>query len=86
MRSAQEISNSTSTIFSNIYNQAHDVVEAIRASQAEKSRQLDAFEMKFKVSWDKLLKTSIIYVLRGSHKLIRFDENRKRLKERRNKP
>ncbi|KAG7643433.1 Kinesin motor domain [Arabidopsis suecica] len=48
MRSAQEISNSTSTIFSNIYNQAHDVVEAIRASQAEKSRQLDAFEMKFK--------------------------------------
>ncbi|KAG7569511.1 hypothetical protein ISN45_Aa04g022160 [Arabidopsis thaliana x Arabidopsis arenosa] len=48
MRSAQEISNATSTIFSNIYNQAHGVVEAIRASQAEKSRQLAAFEMKFK--------------------------------------
>lgn len=60
MRSAQEISNATSTIFSNIYNQAHGVVEAIRASQAEKSRQLAAFEMKFKVSWDKLLKTSVI--------------------------
>ncbi|KAL1209971.1 Kinesin-like protein KIN-5B [Cardamine amara subsp. amara] len=48
MRSAQEISNVTSTIFSNIYNQAHGVVEAIRASQAEKSRELTSFEMKFK--------------------------------------
>ncbi|VVB02499.1 unnamed protein product [Arabis nemorensis] len=48
MRSAQEISNAASTIFSNIYNQAHDVVEAIRASQAEKSKQLAAFEMMFK--------------------------------------
>lgn len=50
MRSAQEISNATSTIFSNIYNQSHGVMEAIRASQAEKSRELASFEMKFKVS------------------------------------
>ncbi|CAH2058909.1 unnamed protein product [Thlaspi arvense] len=48
MRSAQEISNTTSTIFSNIYNQAQGMVEAIRDSQAEKSRQLAAFEMMFK--------------------------------------
>ncbi|CAA7042218.1 unnamed protein product [Microthlaspi erraticum] len=48
MRSAQEISNATSTIFSNIYKQAHGMVEAIRAGQDEKSRQLAAFEMMFK--------------------------------------
>ncbi|CAH8387306.1 unnamed protein product [Eruca vesicaria subsp. sativa] len=48
MRSAQEISNTTSTIFSNIYNQAHSMVIAIRESQEEKSRQLAAFEMNFK--------------------------------------
>ncbi|KAJ4903788.1 ATP binding microtubule motor family protein [Raphanus sativus] len=48
MRSAQEISNTTSTIFSSIYNQAHSMMEAVRESQAEKSRQLAAFEMKFK--------------------------------------
>ncbi|KAF2568796.1 hypothetical protein F2Q68_00028075 [Brassica cretica] len=54
MRSAQEISNTASTIFSNIYNQAHSMVEAIRESQAEKSRQLAAFEMNFKVRLDKL--------------------------------
>lgn len=72
MRSAQEISNATSTIFSNIYNQAHGLVEAIRASQAEKAKQLTTFEMMFKVSWDKLLRTSIIYVLRGSHETRRY--------------
>lgn len=55
MRSAQEISNTTSTIFSSIYNQAHSMMEAVRESQAEKSRQLAAFEMKFKVSLDKTL-------------------------------
>lgn len=54
MRSAQEISNTASTIFSNIYNQAHSMVEAIGESQAEKSRQLAAFEMNFKVRLDKL--------------------------------
>ncbi|ESQ52380.1 hypothetical protein EUTSA_v10016170mg [Eutrema salsugineum] len=48
MRSAQEISDAASTIFSNIYNQAHGMVEAIRASQTEKSKQLAAFEMRFK--------------------------------------
>lgn len=84
MRSAQEISNATSTMFSNIYNQAHGVVEAIRGSQAEKARQLDAFEMKFKVSWNKLLKTSVIYSERFTQTF--FTENRKRLKERRSKP
>ncbi|KAL0896844.1 hypothetical protein Bca101_080805 [Brassica carinata] len=48
MRSAQQISNTASTIFSNIYNQAHDMVKAVRESQAEKSKQLAAFEIRFR--------------------------------------
>ncbi|KAH0930436.1 hypothetical protein HID58_016163 [Brassica napus] len=60
MRSAQEISNTASTIFSNIYNQAHSMVEAIRESQAEKSRQLSAFEMRFKEEAEREEKQALV--------------------------
>ncbi|CAN8316834.1 unnamed protein product [Cochlearia groenlandica] len=53
MRSAQEISNATSNIFSNIYKEAHSMMESIRASQSEKSRQLTTFEMMFKEEADR---------------------------------
>lgn len=61
------------------------MMEAVRESQEEKSRQLAAFEMKFKVSLDKTLKnfnkTCFKRLTRNSLLL----KNRKRLKERRNK-